>query len=359
MIIATLERGGAEKQLVMLVAHLDRTRFEPSVVALTRGGPYERLLKDHGIPCDVVGKKAPLSPVALMRLVSLLRRRKPDVVHTWMFTSNAYGRVAARLAGVRRIIAGERGVDLWKGPIRLALDRILAPITDCVVANSKSVFDWLCSKGIPRSLIETIPNALDPADYPAKSMDSVGGVGLAPRLIAVGHLRPDKRYDVVLRAMGLILRDFPRAQLTIAGKGALRPRLEALASDLGVVGNVSMPGFVEGVPRLLFESDLFLTASAYEGLPNAVMEAMYAGVPVVATDAPGTVDLVRHAVTGVLVPGGDHEALAQAAVSLLRDSERMQGLAERARRTIVENYSVERMVSAYEQLYSRMAGLGG
>ena len=121
LIIATLERGGAEKQLSLLATHLDRTRFEPRVFALTRGGPWREVIEEHGIQCDVIGKARGVSPRALMRLAWRLRRWRPDVVHTWMFTSNAYGRVAARLAGVRRVISEERCVDVWKGRVRLAV----------------------------------------------------------------------------------------------------------------------------------------------------------------------------------------------------------------------------------------------
>jgi len=119
-----------------------------------------------------------------------------------------------------------------------------------------------------------------------------------------------------------------------------------------------MPGEVADVPALLAESDLLLLSSDYEGMPNCVMEAMYARVPVVATDAPGTVDLVQDGVTGVLVPRGDPEALAAAAVALLRQPARMRALAESARRVVLERHSPRRMVERYEALFERLARRG-
>ncbi len=356
MVIATLEPGGAEKQLVLLATHLDRARFEPSVMAITRGGPYQAVLEQHGIPCEVIGKGRSVSPSCLLRMVRVLKRRHPDVVQTWLFTANAYGRAAARLAGVKRVIADELCVDEWKGPVRLGVDRVLAHFSDSIVANSSSVARWLRSAGIRVPLIETIPSAFDPAGFPARALGACAEVGPAPRLAAVGRLYPQKRYDVILRAMVRVAAVFPEARLTIAGEGPARPGLEHLIARLGLQGRVLMPGRVEDVPALLAESDVLLLASDYEGLPNCVMEAMYVGVPVVATDAPGTVDLVRDGETGVLVPRGDSRAFAEAVLSLLGDPERRRSLAERARAHVVESLSVERMVRAYEELYCRLAG---
>lgn len=358
LIIATLERGGAEKQLALLATHLDRSRFAPFVVALTRGGPYREVLESGGVPCELIGKGLGVSPLALARLVRVLRRRRPDVVHTWMFTANAYGRVAARLAGARRVIANEMCVVDWKGPIRLAVDRILVPITDRVVAISDSVAKSLHGSGIPAPLIETIYDAFDPTGWPTRDLDAPREVGVSPRIAAVGRLYRQKRYDVVLRAMALIVRDFPEAELTIAGEGPERPQLEALVAELGIRRHVRLPGVVDDVPRLLAHSDLFVMGSDYEGLPSSLMETMYVGVPVVATDAPGISDLVRGGVTGILAPREDFRALARGAVSLLRDPERRRNLAEQARQQILQQYSVHRMVGGYEALYERMAAAG-
>ena len=355
MIIPTLERGGAEKQLFMLARGLDRARFSPLVVALTRGGPYEDDLRDAGVPCAVIGKNRRFSVSALLRLRRLLARERPDVVHTWMFAANAVGRVAARLAGRPRVVIGERCVDKWKGRGRLALDRALVRWTDAVAANSGSVADWLARVGVPRDMVRVIPNAFDPAGCPARPLDELGGFGDAPRVTSMGRLWPQKRFDVVLRAMRGIVDAFPAATLTIAGEGPLRAELEALAGRLGLGGAAKMPGRVADAPALLRGSDLFLFASDWEGMPNAVMEAMYVGVPVVAAAAPGVVDLVKDGVNGVLAPLGDGAAMAAAAVALLRDTERMQSLAQRARRDIVEGYSVAAMVQAYEGLYERVA----
>ena len=359
MIIATLERGGAEKQLCLLTTNLDRQRFEPVVIALARGGLFEDMLSRRGVRCIVLGKKRAVSPGALFRLLRIIEGEKPDIVHTWMFTSNAYGRVAARLAGIKRTVISERCVDVWKGPLRLAVDKGLSRITDRVVANSRSVARWLWSAGISERLIEVVPNAFDPAGYPLKSLDGIREVGTSPRLVTVGRLLRQKRCDLVLRAMAEIVRAFPDATVTIAGEGPCRAELQALACELGIREHVRMPGTVDHIPGLLLESDLFIMASDFEGMPNAMMEAMYVGVPVVSTAAPGVTDLVRHGVTGVLVPAGDYGALAEEAIALLRDADRRQRIALAAHQEIAEHYSVEAMVKAYERIYESVVQARG
>ena len=356
MIIATLERGGAEHQLSLVATNLDRARFEPFVVALTRGGSFEQVLRDRDVPHAVIGKRAKLAPLALVRLARLVRSLRPDVVHTWMFTASAYGRVAARLAGVRAVVANVNCAHLGEARVRLGVDRMLARKTRRFIAVSESVAEWLEGAGVPGQRITTIHDAFEPAGWPCKPLGGPPEVGRAPRLVAVGRLWPQKRYDVVLRCMREIVRAFPEAHLTIAGEGPARPELEGLADELGLGQSVSMPGLVQDVPGLLARSDLFLMGSDYEGLPNAVMEAMYVGLPVVATDAPGIRDLVRDGCTGVLAPTGDPEALAARAVDLLGSPELMQAVAVQARRLIAEDHTVEGMVRAYEEVYERLAG---
>jgi len=359
MVIATLERGGAEKQLALLATRLDRSRFEPSVIALSRGGPFQEELEAAGVPCRVLGLRRWNAPIGLWRLRGCIRRQRPHVVHTWMFTANAYGRVAARLAGRPPVVVGERSVHAWKGRLRLAVDRALVRWTKVVVANSPSVARSLESVGVPGAIIKVIPNAFDPLGGTARDIDALGDFGDAPRLVTVGRLCPPKRHDVVLRATRRIIDAYPRATLTIAGEGPQRPALEALAAELGLRDAVRMPGTVSDVPALLAESDLFLFATDWEGLPNAVIEAMYAGAPVVATASPGVIDVVEDGATGLLTAGVEPEALAAGALELLGSAGRMKALAKRARGVVLERYSVERMVGAYQALYERLAAPQG
>src|SRR6185436_7565234 len=121
-IIPTLVRGGAEKQLALLATGLPRDEFDVHVAVLTHTGPLEETLRTAGVPVTVIGKRWKVDPLAYLRLKSLIRRLKPDIVHTWLFAANSYGRQAAIAAGVKHIVAGERCVDPWKSTLHLTID---------------------------------------------------------------------------------------------------------------------------------------------------------------------------------------------------------------------------------------------
>src|SRR5436190_194235 len=139
LLIPTLDRSGAEKQLTTLATQLPRDEFDVRVVALTRGGPYAAELERCGIPLTVLGKRHKLDPIAFSRLRALLRREQPDILHTWLFAANAYGRLAAGRQPAFPIIVSERCVDTWKSGWQLWLDRKLIPRTMRLVGNSQPV----------------------------------------------------------------------------------------------------------------------------------------------------------------------------------------------------------------------------
>ncbi len=167
-VIPSLDRGGAEKQLVLLATGLPREQFDVHVCTLTRSGPLAKPLRQAGIALHEIDKRWKVDPLAYYRLGRLLARLQPDLVHTWIFAANSYGRQAARRAGVRRIVAGERCVDQWKVWHELAIDRYLARCTDRIVTNSTGVVDFYAQHRIPREKFQVIPNGIDlPCETPA------------------------------------------------------------------------------------------------------------------------------------------------------------------------------------------------
>ena len=160
MIIPTLVQGGAEKQMSLLAAGLPRDQFDVSVCVLTHSGPWEAFLKEQGIAVEVIGKRFKADPIAFGKLVRYLRKTKPDLVHTWIFAANCYGRAAARLARIPHIVAGERCVDLWKSEGHFWLDRKLESSTDAIVTNSNGVVDFYVDHGLSREKFRVIPNGI-------------------------------------------------------------------------------------------------------------------------------------------------------------------------------------------------------
>jgi glycosyltransferase involved in cell wall biosynthesis len=366
--IPTLDRSGAEKQMVLLAAGLPRERFRVEVATLTRLGPLGAELEAAGIPVTPIGKRWKADPLALGRLTRFLKAKRFDVVQTWIFAADVYGRIAAHRAGVPVVVTSEMAVDLWKTRAHLAIDRYLARWTDRVVGNSRAVVDFYRAAGIPESKLEMIhsgivvdePPPVDTADV-RRSLDVPAD---APLLLFAGRLAPQKGVEDLILALDLIQHVEPGVVTLVAGDGPLRPRLEerARAFELLDAGRVRFLGHRDDMPRLFAACDALVLPSLYEGLPNVVLEAMRSRKPVVATAAPGTTEVVVDGVTGLLVPLHSPKDLARALLAVVRDPDLRRRLGEAGLARVQAEFRVDTMIERFADLYERLArskGLGG
>jgi glycosyltransferase involved in cell wall biosynthesis len=359
-LIPTLDRSGAEKQLVLLAQGLPRDRFRVEVAALTRLGPLESDLRDAGIPVTLIGKRLKADPFALLRLARFMRDRKFDVVQTWIFAANTYGRIAARRAGVPVVVVSEMAVDLWKGRSQLAVDRYLARWTDVVVGNSNAVAAFYRDKaGVPDAKLTVIPSGIGDEEPPpvdrAEVRRSLGLAEDAPVVLFVGRLAAQKAVDDLLAALDVLQHVRPDLRALIAGDGPLRDRLEEHAAAVGLRASVKFLGHREDVPRLLAASDLLVLPSLYEGLPNVVLEAMRFRKPVVATAAPGTTEVVADGVTGLLVPMRNPVELARAIRRVIEEPGLANRLGEAGRARVEAEFRASTMIERFAELYERLA----
>ncbi len=358
-IIPSLDRCGAEKQLTLLATGLPRDRFDVHVCALTRGGPLEQPLQRAGIPVTIVGKSWKIDPLAYRRLKRLIVRLQPDLVHTWIFAANAYGRWAARSAGVKHLVAGERCVDAWKQWHELAIDKLLARDTQRIVTNSSGVRDFYAEHGLPADKFVIIPNGVEPLTGPASKPreELLAELGLPPgaRLIAaVNRLWPQKRVKDLIWAADLLKIVNPEAHLLIVGDGPQRWRLERYRDQCEIRDCVHFLGQRDDLASWLAHCECLWLGSGYEGQSNAILEAMSAGLPVIATDIPGNRDLVVPNQTGYLVPVGDRAAFARWTNVLLNDSELAAQLGTAGRQRVRTEFSVEKMVARHAALYEEL-----
>ena len=357
-VIPTLDRSGAEKQLVLLAKRLPRDEFDVSVCVLTRGGPLAAELDDADIPTTFIGKQLKFDPMAWWRLRRHIARSRPDLVQTWLFAANAYGRTAATSAGVRCVVASERCADHWKAGHELILDRLLARRTAAIIVNSRGVFDFYREQGIAADKLRLIHNAVEPVPASATSREQLLAELNLPcgtRLIAaIGRLWPQKRLKDLIWATDLlqVIRD--DAHLLVIGDGPQRESLGRYARQCHVARRVHFLGVRHDVPRILPHVDVLWLASSYEGLPNVVMEAMAAGVPVVCSDIPGNRELVEHGTTGFLVPVGDRAGFARYAHKVFDDSELQARLGNAGKARILADFSVDAMVEAHAALYREL-----
>jgi glycosyltransferase involved in cell wall biosynthesis len=366
-IIPTLVRGGAEKQLTLLACGLPRDEFDVHVAVLTHDGPYHETLSEHGIPVTVIGKRWKVDPASYFRLRRWIVDLRPDLVHTWIFAANSYGRAAALSAGVRHVVAGERCIDPWKTWQHLAIDRWLARRTARIVTNSSGVRDFYHERGIPAEKFVVIPNGIANGIVPSASGEQAGGtredllreLGLpdSARLIgAVGRLWPQKRYKDLIWAAELLNAGRGDTYFLIVGGGPQRDELESYCDDIRIEDRVRFLGERADVPRLLKHLDCFWLGSGYEGQSNALMEAMLAGVPVVATDIAGNRDLVVPEETGFLVPVGDAGQFARKTHQFFEDRELARRCGENARRRMCDEFSVSKMIERHRKLYREIIG---
>jgi glycosyltransferase involved in cell wall biosynthesis len=345
--------------MVLLAAGLPRDRFRVEAAALTRLGPLEAELRASGVPVTLIGKRAKLDPLALWRLTRWVKAKRFDVVQTWIFAANTYGRVAAHRAGVPVVVTAEMAVDLWKGRRDLAIDRRLAHWCDRVVANSHAVAEFYRKAGVPGDRLTVIPSGIadeePPPVDPAEVRAALGVPPAAPVALFAGRLAAQKGVDDLVAALDLLQHVRPDLHTWIAGDGPLREQLETTARAFRLDGRVRFLGHRDDVPRLLAAADLLVLPSLYEGLPNVVLEAMRFRKPVVATAAPGTTEVVADGTTGLLVPVHDRPALAQAIRRVVADPELARRLGEAGRARAEAEFRAETMVARFADLYESLA----
>jgi glycosyltransferase involved in cell wall biosynthesis len=359
VLIPTLDRSGAEKQLMLLATHLPRSEFAVHVAALTRPGPYAADLEAAGIPVTVLHKRFKCDPIAFWRLRRLLNEQRPDVLHTWLFAANAYGRLAAGRQPPFPIIVSERCVDSWKAGWQLWLDRKLVRRTARLVGNSRSVSEFYGHLGVPAEKLAVVHNGIDLPSLPPDARASLRReLGISPQTHVcgyVGRLASQKRVLDLIWAFELIRVMHGDVAFVIVGDGPERTKLELFVRSLEISPQVKFLGHREDATRLLPALDVFWLASDFEGLSNSVMEAMAAGLPVVASDIPPNRELVADGQTGYLAPVGDRVAFAQLAERILLDPALAQKLGSAGRERIGTSFSVEKMVAGYSRLYHEVA----
>ncbi len=362
LLVPTLDQSGAEKQLTLLACRLPRGEFDVQVVALARGGPFADELQQHGVRLTVLGKRWKFDPRAWWRLRRLIAVEQPDILHTWLFAANAYGRLAVGRGMSQRpkVIVSERCVDVWKSGWQLWFDRRLIERTDRLIGNSRAVAEFYRQLGYPSERIAVIPNGIaipEPLSFDRdavlREFDIPPG---SPVIGFIGRLAKQKRVDDLLWTMALLFIIRPDAHLLLIGDGPERDKLAKFARDINVDDNVRFAGHRPDAARLLRVMDVVWLASDFEGLSNSLMEAMAAGVPVVASDIPPNRELVLDGETGFLVQVGDRVGFQQFTDRLLADHDLAQRMGGAGRERMRQHFSIDAMVAAHAKLYRVIAG---
>jgi glycosyltransferase involved in cell wall biosynthesis len=357
MVIPTLDRiAGAERQVMLLAAAMRRRGWRVTVVALSgKGGSAADELRDAGVHFLSLGMRKGLAdPRGWTRFIGFLRRQKPDVVHAHLPHAAWLARWSRLFAPVPVVVdtlhsSSTGGVGRHLGY------RLSRGLPDRVTAVSHSVAEsHRAIRMVSKETMTILPNGVDVDRWrPDANVRAAvrRELGLQDEFLwlAVGRLDTVKDYPTLLKAMSAVP---PPARLVIAGRGPLLHNLARLSSGLGLSERVKFLGFESGVRRWLQAADGFVLASRWEGLPMALLEAGACGLPSVATDVPGSREVILDGESGTLVPPLDASALAWAMTAMMRSpAEARRLMGARARRRVVEQFSLGAIIDRWEDLY--------
>jgi sugar transferase (PEP-CTERM/EpsH1 system associated) len=363
-VVHSLAVGGLENGVINLVNNAGGGLQHVVVCLSEEGAMRTRLMPE--VEVLALGKRPGQDLGAVLRLVALLRRLRPAIVHSRNWA--AFDAVpAARLAGVHRVVHGEHGRDIADPEGRNAkrnwIRRRFAPLVSHFVAVSRDLGRWLREDvRVPAAKVSTIYNGVDLARFSGSSrLEARETLGLSPEtpvVCTVGRLDPVKDQAGLVRAFAGLLSVHPEAVLLIAGDGPCRDDLTRVVAELGVARNVRLLGECRDVPSVLAATNLFVLPSIAEGMSNTLLEAMAAGLPVVATRVGGNPELVDDGVTGRLVPSRDPAALREAMAAYLDDPHLGAAHGKASRQRAAECFTLERMCAEYVGLYHRLLPAG-
>lgn len=375
-IATTTHVGGAEKILSAIAEHLHQNKVVVAVCSLKSKGPYGEKLESLGIPvysfeiANDSGFRGLLSYLfSLFRLIRRVRSFRPQIVHAFLFRANLLARIAATLCRVSINISSIRIIENDR-PFYFFLDRLTSSLVTQYLAVSERVKEVTCERShIDAERIRVIRNGIDLSPLASSDQPDDGRLALQFRIGphslvcgTVARLHHQKGIRHLIDAFVLLRADFPNLKLLVVGDGPERANLVNQAAALGVSQDVIFAGQQNMPFRCLKLMNVFVLPSLYEGFPNALLEAVAARVPVIASDVGGVHEFVRHEENGLLVPPGSPSKLADAIRSLLQNPEKAKLMATLAFDRIRKEFSLEGMLKEYDELYegllSKKSGCG-
>ena len=355
----SLNTGGIETLILELSRRIDKSRFSPAVCVFESGGRLQAEFVKLGVPVYVLQKGRGTDCCLPLRLAKLIKKEKFDLVHTHNQAAWLYGAIAAMLSGTRIVHTNHTTADYHNYHARRwhLIERILSLFTQKITTVAKSVAEYMINmEGISARKIEVIYNGVKTELYEqdfggAKQKEELNLddnhfiIGNVARLVA------NKDHRTLISAFKIISGRMPEARLVIAGDGPLKNELQFQIEELGLRDAVKLLGNRRDIPELLKIFNLFALSSLREGFPVVLLEAMAAGKPVVSSDVDGNAELVINDETGLIVPSGNPQALAEAIERLAGDRQKAEIMGINGRKRVKTLFSFEKMINGYERIY--------
>lgn len=348
-----LDMGGLERLLLEIAEHTDPRVQQLFFISLGSIGTVGLQLRQMGWPVVCLHRPNGVRPSLILSLARIFHGIHPAVVHTHDARALIYAAPAARMMGIRRIIHTQHGQNLGMTPRRLKLIRYAAKLAQNYVCVSQDARDVAAAQGIPQDRLQVIYNgiAVDrfKATCGAYSASLVENKNKS--LVAIARLSPEKGISNLLKAVAQIHRTLPDLRLKVAGEGPCHADLLREANQLGIYEKVQFLGQVSDPAKVLGRARMFVLPSSSEGISLTLLEAMAAGVPVVATAVGGTPEVLENGKTGLMVPPQNPEKLANAIKQLWLDDELCDQLSHAAALRASEQFDINRMTQEYNRLY--------
>jgi glycosyltransferase involved in cell wall biosynthesis len=354
-----LDPGGAERLIVDLARGIPGPGWESMVCCLDAPGAWAREVQDAGLQVVALGREPGFQPGLARRLARLAHDQRIDVLHCHQYTPYVYGALAKLLRPSLRLVFTEHGrlSDAPPSGKRKLVNPWIARIPGARYAVCEELRGFLIQEGFPADRIGVIYNGISLGPEPSGDDRAAARelLGVAPDRFVIGtvaRLDPVKDHATLLRAFSRIRSRHPEALLVLVGDGDERVKLEAIAQQEDIGAHLRFLGNRDDARRLLPGLDLYVNCSRYEGVSLTIVEAMAARLPVIATEVGGTPEVVEPGRTGVLVPPGDADALADGLTSLMADPRGRERFAAEARRVAEERFDFQRMLEQYRAAYA-------
>jgi len=348
VLLHSFQIGGSELQVLRLLENINRDKFEPIVFTEKAPGPLSYRIIDQGIKLIPLNINKHNFTGSLTNFYSVLKFHKIDILYCLLYSSILIGSIIGKLAGVRYIVGGIRGLGMtWSQEQILGL-RLVKYLVDAFIVNSEAIKRVHASrKCMPMSKVQVIPNGLDLSlfRYKQEKEDMIS---------IVGSIKPIKGQTQFIKAAGILLKKNIDTTFMIVGDGPDKAKLEKLVYDLGIGNRVIFTGYVDNVYDYVRRSKLLISASAFEGCSNSILEAMASGTPVVASDVLSNNEIITNMNNGLLYKFGDEDDLASKINYLISHPRFYETIQQNARNKVEHSFSMTKMVQSTEKCFLNM-----